>query len=774
MFTVFIWRAALIASALLIATAVLLVARAASAREDEKLGYPEPVLHWIVEPGETCAAVSQALYDSTQHVELIHRYNEVRCDQPLPVGRLLVLPLEIREVPVARLEDVTPVVRARPPEGAWVVANRGMTFAKGYGVNTLAQASAELLFRDNSRVVLRENTLVVIYEGSAVTTKGRSPGVSVAVDDGELRAAMASLQSRPVHVLTGEGSEVRVSGRDAAVRHRGGRTAVSVFDGEATVSSAAEAVYVPAEHGTTFFDRAPPWKPKKLLPAPAWKGAPTRLLGVRQKPIGTTTHRTFSLFWHGVSGAAGYRLELARDAAFRRVLLQEEVPPSVQQVRFASLPVGAFHLRVQAVDADGLLGLPSVSRVLSVVSLTGDAVPLGAERFAVSAYASLRVSSGPGLSLRPHGAEPVDETTIQPHLGEGLPSITVVGEDDQGLPIAFEPERPTVQLHAQWLPSAEPRVKLRAQLKGRAWPGGETRLGGLSQSMWDTAGFRWVVVQGDRRGLVSPQADGGLGWIAEVNTASSEPLSISWEDARGVVLGQVKLGARVDAPGGSAAKRWEPFALRLPYTQLPRQGIGTGTGATLGLLGASDGLGATGFITAFGQLSTTWSLAAEWTSGVGGGLGPEDQGSVTAYAAEALNEHWHIGIHGGLRLPFFLDGSRVQALSGFGLEGAWSNGWRLLTSLGVDSPIGHGGREQTATQYLMAVGWFSPRYPVRCFIGLQGRQNWTRAPEKMHGATFVGLETGVVWRGGVTARLSPTSSAFGPQLAVQTTLTRLF
>lgn len=760
---------------LLASVVVLLGVSAAGAKEDEKLGYPEPVLHWLVEPGETCAAVSQALYESAQHIDLIHRYNEVNCALPLPVARLLILPLEVSEVPVARLEDVTPVVRARPPEGAWATANRGMTFAEGSGVNTLAKASADLLFRDSSRIVLRENTLVVIYEGSAAATQRHPPGVSVAVDDGELRAAMASLQSRPVRVVTGEGSEVRVSSRDASVRHSGGRTAVSVFDGEARVSSAEEAVLVPAEHGTTFFDRAPPWKPKRLLPSPLWLRAPARMSSVRQEGAGPNSQQAFSLSWNSVTGAACYRVELSRDASFRRLVLQEEVPHTVRQIRLAGLPAGAFFLRVHAVDQDGLLGLPNVSRKLTVVSLSGHVVQSDEQRFSMSAYASLRINSGPGLSLLWNGSELLDEATFGPHAGRIPSSLTVVDAESEVQAIEFSQERPTVQLRAQWLPGRGNRVRLLANLGGRMWPGGAAKFGGLSPAMWETAGFRWVVVQGMQRAQLTPTEYATQGWSAEVEVPTREPVLVAWEDAQGAVLAQAELDPRVPAAESLAAAPWEPFALRLPYAELPLHGVATATGATAGLQGGSDGGGSAGFITMFGQLSRRWSLAAEWASGVKGGLGQKDQGSITAYAADALDEHWHVGLHAGVRLPFFLDGSRVRGLSGVGLEGAWPGGWRLLTSLDWSAPLGEGGEtEYSTTQYLLMAGWSSQRYPIRGYIGMQGRQSWTRAPERLHGSVYVGLETGTTWRGAVTTRLSPTSSHFGPHVAVQTTLSRRF
>src|SRR5690606_31829401 len=134
---------------------------------------------------------------------------------------------------------------------------------------------------------------------------------------------------RPVQVATADGGEVQVRGRETTVRRKSGRTAVSVFDGDARVTSAAEAVEVPARHGTTFFDHAPPWRPKPLPAAPDWVGGAQRVVtATHLQHASTPRGGNASLSWNGVKGVAGYRIELGRDPTFRQILMREEVPHS--------------------------------------------------------------------------------------------------------------------------------------------------------------------------------------------------------------------------------------------------------------------------------------------------------------------------------------------------------------------------------------------------------------------------------------------------------------
>ncbi len=754
---------------------VLLVAAASAVEDREGLGYPEPVIHWLVEPGETCVDVALTLYESARHVDLIERYNDVDCRQPLAVSRLLVLPMKVTALPVARLGDARPVVRARPPEGAWVVANTGMTFAEGYGVNTLQRASAELLFRDNSRILLQENTLVVIYDGaSRSASQLQSRQAHVAVEDGELRAAMDSLHGGPVQISTPEGGEVQARSREMTVRRNLGRTAVSVFEGEASITSAAEVVEVPSKYGTTFFDHAPPWRPRPLPLAPEWLGGSERVVTVNYLQVGPN-HRsgTVTVSWNALEEVTSYRIELAQDQTFRQVSFRQEVPHIVRTLRLSNLPAGAYYVRVQGVDRDGLLGLPSVPRALWVLGVVGDVTEIGERTFARSVYSPVRLISGDGLAVSVDESAVLDDGILTSNPVAPNSTVTWSGHHDAQVSTSLNAERPMVQLQARWLSGALPRIRLHAVVSGRSWPSGDVRYGGLTANMWREADFHWTLSQRGSEARIWPRRYTPQGWTADVEVPTREPVTIAWRDAWGVQLATVTLRERLAPQPQTHLESWRPSNLWLPGSALPAIGLGVPTAMIGGLRAGTDGLAHGGFVGASGRLSSTWSVAAEWTSSINGWLTSGDTGGVGVYAATAINRWWRLGVRGGARLPFALDSSRVLAATGVGVEGEWHQ-LRLLSGVEARIPVGHGRPQQsTVTSYHLGASWAGERVPVRCYVLLEGLQRWDRAPGRLHVGTYWGAEVGTEWVGGVAARLSP-SSNLGHQLAFQTTLTHPF
>src|SRR4051812_16856340 len=71
-------------------------------------GFPEPVVQWGVQKGETCDDIAKALYGSAKHAGLLNRYNRVSCKSgvPLPEGLTLVMPETVTTIPDAKLRSL--------------------------------------------------------------------------------------------------------------------------------------------------------------------------------------------------------------------------------------------------------------------------------------------------------------------------------------------------------------------------------------------------------------------------------------------------------------------------------------------------------------------------------------------------------------------------------------------------------------------------------------------------------------------------------------------
>ena len=365
-------------------------------------GYSERVLQWTVQKGETCADIAQALYGGPQHSKLLQRYNSIVCGkEPIAAGTTLVVPEKVTELPPATLRSMNPDVRARPPSGAWSAAVSGMPLQRQYSVNTLSEGRADIRFIDRTRVVLAENTLVVIFGTAGQSQVSKTSPARVQLNEGEMRTGLAALRGDSVEVDVG-GGRVSAQSRDTVVKKKSSKTTVSVYDGSAKVESGGTTVSVPAHMGTTFVEAKPPTPPRPLPPPPAWEDSAASGIIVAPEGVGT-----LKAAWNPVPSAKAYRFEIATNKEFTDYVVREEVPNNVLAFRAEKIPAGTYHLRVQAIDNEDFLGIPSAARDAVLVDtrvlnnageVKADHItvhPYGAVLFGASQQIEMGIDTGP-------------------------------------------------------------------------------------------------------------------------------------------------------------------------------------------------------------------------------------------------------------------------------------------------------------------------------------------------------------------------------------------
>jgi hypothetical protein len=327
-------------------------------------GFPEAVVQWGVQKGETCEDIARALYGSVRYTPLLQRYNHIVCKAgaPLREGLTLVVPEKPTTLPDARLKSLNPDVRARPGGGGWTPAAPGMPLFSNYNVNTLDQGRADIEFIDRTRVVLAPNTLVVIYGTANQTRVSRTTPAAVEVDAGEVKAALSALRGDSVEVAVKGGGRVSAASRDTVVQRKGERTTVEVFDGKAGVTAGGKSVEVPKNFGTRFVGVSPPAPPRHLPPAPVWAAGGTGSTALAHGSTGV-----IAAAWNPVPAALAYRVELSRDADFHDLVSREEVPATITAFRGEKLPVGTYYLTVRAIDKEEYLGIAADTRTLRLI-----------------------------------------------------------------------------------------------------------------------------------------------------------------------------------------------------------------------------------------------------------------------------------------------------------------------------------------------------------------------------------------------------------------------
>lgn len=361
-------------------------------------GFPEPVVQWGIQKGETCDDIARTLYGSTKHVGLLNRYNRIPCKAgvSLPEGLTLVLPATVTTIPDAKLRSMNPDVRARPPGGGWNAAASGMPLYSNSSVNTLDKGRADVEFVDRTRVFLAPNTLVVIYGTANRTQVSKTPPAVVEVESGEVKAGLAALRGDSVEVAIKGGGRVSAASRDTVVERKGARTTVAVFNGKAGVVSGGKTIDVPTNFGSRFVGTAPPMPPRPLPPAPAWAAGGTEAIAFVPAGQGVITAT-----WAPEKSAISYRVELARDETFNDLIAREEVPASIFAFRAEKLPAGTYYLHVRAIDKEEFLGIASKTRAIRLVDAkldTGGGT-LKDQKIEANPYGVLGFGAAPDLEM---------------------------------------------------------------------------------------------------------------------------------------------------------------------------------------------------------------------------------------------------------------------------------------------------------------------------------------------------------------------------------------
>lgn len=357
-------------------------------------GFPELVVHWKVLGGQTCEDISKAMYGSTRHVNLLHRYNNVRCGAPLAEGPTLVLPAKVSTVQSATLRSVHPQANARAPGAAWSQAASGMPLFTNSNINTLDKGRAGIEFVDRSRVFMAENTLVIIYNTASQSRVSKTPP-AMQLERGEIKAGLSALRGEPIGIDANAGRINVVTG-ECVVRQKGDVTSVTVLKGKSTVTSGGVTVDVTEKSGTSFVRAKPPAPPRPLPPPPEWASS-----GSEDIWLAPNGKRSFEVTWREVAQAARYRLEVARDNSFHDFAVRTEILKGTTKFEVEPLPQGSYAMTLSTVDAQDYLGVQSSKRFVHLVSATlegagGAVLP---NKVTANPYGSLKLAVPPAVEV---------------------------------------------------------------------------------------------------------------------------------------------------------------------------------------------------------------------------------------------------------------------------------------------------------------------------------------------------------------------------------------
>jgi FecR protein/Glucodextranase, domain B/LysM domain len=234
----------------------------------------------------------------------------------------------------------------RPQELLWSDRALNDILIEEEKLRTLSRSTAQITFRDESRLRLNANSQAVIQR-MRVDPLSREEEAKVSLVEGDLYALLAGKSQRKNFELEVPEVETRIDSTNFWVRRDTSGSKFTNYDeGLLEVSAQGESVDLGRNEATLVRSGAPPTPKIDVLPPPALLGPPDDQVAF---------NAAAELTWAAVADAAGYWLEVAQDPGFRRMVQSRW---GLTEVRYdpGSLDIGTYYWRIAALDKFGLPG----------------------------------------------------------------------------------------------------------------------------------------------------------------------------------------------------------------------------------------------------------------------------------------------------------------------------------------------------------------------------------------------------------------------------------
>ncbi len=234
----------------------------------------------------------------------------------------------------------------RPEDVVWSERDRNSVLIEQEKVRTLSRSTAQITFRDDSRLRLNPNSQAVIQRMRA-DPLNRQEEAKVTLVEGDLYALLSGKSRRKTFGLEIPDVETEIDSTSFWVRHddKGSKFA-NYDDRQLRVEAQGDSVTLGKNEGTVVRTGQAP-SPKLEVPVTPELAAPPDDAVIYNADL--------DLQWSDVPNAAGYWIEVAQDPDFARMTLSQWglKDPSF---RTDGLGIGSYYWRVAALDKFGLPG----------------------------------------------------------------------------------------------------------------------------------------------------------------------------------------------------------------------------------------------------------------------------------------------------------------------------------------------------------------------------------------------------------------------------------
>lgn len=248
-------------------------------------------------------------------------------------------------------------VHKRPPsENVWKNVVQNDILVEGETIRTLSRSSADVLFRDNSRLSLKENSQALIRK-MRVNLLDETDEANVSLIEGDVLALLAASAKGKGVAVDIEGVETRIKSNNFFVSQDKKASRFANYEGEIEIESAGVKVVLKENQGSVVPRNEKPSAPANLLPPP-------RILEPENGK--EFYNKSFRLIWEKVPEAVKYRCDISINASFSKSVWSETT--SETGVPFpGELQAGSYFWRVQAVSGQELPGRMGKARYFRII-----------------------------------------------------------------------------------------------------------------------------------------------------------------------------------------------------------------------------------------------------------------------------------------------------------------------------------------------------------------------------------------------------------------------
>ena len=287
-------------------------------------------------------------------------YNQLKDPNVIRPGQKIDIPLRLLKSQPAAGKLIS---SAGDVQIGGAAASTGAAVREGSRVQTGLNSSAVIELGDGSQVKLLPGTLAEVVTNRNYAMRDASASASTTWFSGLIRLAQGSLETlaskgqhraEPLQIKTAtsvigvRGTQFRVAMNDPA----GQNSRSEVIEGVVRADNPAQqsGADLPMGTGAVINPTQKEVKVVKLLPAPDLSASASELV----KPQA-------ELHWAAVAGAAGYRVQLASDAAFNQIVREYRVAGT--SANLADAPSANWYARVRGIDGAGLEGFDAVKQL---------------------------------------------------------------------------------------------------------------------------------------------------------------------------------------------------------------------------------------------------------------------------------------------------------------------------------------------------------------------------------------------------------------------------